>query len=1202
MTISFSGLASGLDTSTWIDALTSLKRAKVSTLQQKQQTIVYQRDTLANVKSFFSSFKTTVEKLTDSKFSISTMDLFVQNLASSSDTSKLTATADTTAEEKTYTVKIDKIADNTEARSNFSTKVTTRNNASGNSLLNTLSLNDGSINSGTAEILVNGVTRSISIDSNETVNSFIEKLNNIGVNAFFDDNTGKLHMDVSLSDINDGETNLKQAFHLTGVNEGYFSDKLQYKTTVTNSATATANTKLSSLGTGISFDNKDDQGYESINITNSSGESSVIKVNEDSTIGDIIDGLTNAGLYAKISNSGILEVSGGVITGGTFDIASIFGLSEDTSSAMVICNSLTTITSNPDVVDLQTKLVEDLGATRGYYKVTTDNGNNYYNKIYAGMTIADLMTDLDNLGVSTSLDTVNGTLSISGGSLTQLNDDEVRALSSNSTIQENDETMKKASNFLTSASYTNGTSEINFNNVYEYNNIEPPSITIGAITSDTKLADIITEDDIYEKGFITVQKDGIQYDISLGEQDTFQSLMDTLSIYGFDSVINDKGELIIQTTGNSRIQAYSNSENASNILDILGANSGDWVFSNSYTSNALNVITTEEQYIDANENTVLSDIVRSVTSDDYNNITSTNPYNENFISNLNGNIEIVVDGVVNNITISSDDSIGTILDKFRSLGMEAGIENGKIYIDSKYKDLSINTPQENGSSIVSSGLLNYNPDKGGYISSTESVISTVTVGEDLSASSWADLDTKLSALNITTGTLSVYKDGCKSSVYIEKDDTFASIQEKINSDLDKKYGEGFGDIQITFEHGYLTMYSTSGKNVTRGASTDSSNFASITGSHSTEDGKVISARELYKINVGSKITDTGLFRNGDITEGDFVIGDQTITIDSNTTLNDIISTINGYNESVSAYWDTLSGQLILQSKLSGSMFVNVEAGSSNFTDVLGFTSSERDSENNILSTTLNTDTQKTGSNAIFYINGTMYTSNSNTVNSDISRIDGVTLNLRNITEGEEIILNVKPDTETVSNAVEDMVNAYNELIEAVDNVITANGTLSDQTTLKMIRNQIKSYMTSSLSSSPVYRNLDAIGISVDAASGGNISTSSSTITKLTFNKDKFASAYANDGAALKYLLVGDNVNDGILNKIENLLEDSLKGVNGYFDAQASSYNTQIKQLSEQMTKANKQIISYQSILENKFSTMDMLISNMQQQYSSFLAT
>ena len=527
--------------------------------------------------------------------------------------------------------------------------------------------------------------------------------------------------------------------------------------------------------------------------------------------------------------------------------------------------------------------------------------------------------------------------------------------------------------------------------------------------------------------------------------------------------------------------------------------------------------------------------------------------------------------------------------------MEAGIENGKIYIDSKYKDLSINTPQENGSSIVSSGLLNYNPDKGGYISSTESVISTVTVGEDLSASSWADLDTKLSALNITTGTLSVYKDGCKSSVYIEKDDTFASIQEKINSDLNKKYGEGFGDIQITFEHGYLTMSSSSGKSVTRGASTDSSNFASITGSHSTEDGKVISARELYKINVGSKITDTGLFRNGDIT-------DQTITIDSNTTLNDIISTINGYNESVSAYWDTLSGQLILQSKLSGSMFVNVEAGSSNFTDVLGFTSSERDSENNILSTTLNTDAQKTGSNAIFYINGTMYTSNSNTVNSDISRIDGVTLNLRNITEGEEIILNVKPDTETVSNAVEDMVNAYNELIEAVDNVITANGTLSDQTTLKMIRNQIKSYMTSSLSSSPVYRNLDAIGISVDAASGGNISTSSSTITKLTFNKDKFASAYANDGAALKYLLVGDNVNDGILNKIENLLEDSLKGVNGYFDAQASSYNTQIKQLSEQMTKANKQIISYQSILENKFSTMDMLISNMQQQYSSFLAT
>ena len=243
-----------------------------------------------------------------------------------------------------------------------------------------------------------------------------------------------------------------------------------------------------------------------------------------------------------------------------------------------------------------------------------------------------------------------------------------------------------------------------------------------------------------------------------------------------------------------------------------------------------------------------------------------------------------------------------------------------------------------------------------------------------------------------------------------------------------------------------------------------------------------------------------------------------------------------------------------------------------------------------------------GSNAVFYINGTLYTSNSNTIGSDISRIEGVTINLKNATEGEEFRLDVKRDTETVSNAVQDVVTAYNDLMEAVDNKIAAGGELRGQTTLKMIRNQIRSYMTSSLSNSPVFRNLDAIGISVDAASGGNISTSTDAITKLTFDADKFANAHETNCEALKYLLVGDGTNSGILNKVENLLEDSLKGVSGYFDSQVASYNNQIKQLTEQMVKANKQISNYRSLLENKFSTMDMLISNMQQQYSSFLTS
>ena len=76
MTISFSGLASGLDTSSWVESLTALKRAKVTTLEEEQEVVQLSRDTLNNIKSFFTSFRSVLEKVTDTKFNVASMDLF----------------------------------------------------------------------------------------------------------------------------------------------------------------------------------------------------------------------------------------------------------------------------------------------------------------------------------------------------------------------------------------------------------------------------------------------------------------------------------------------------------------------------------------------------------------------------------------------------------------------------------------------------------------------------------------------------------------------------------------------------------------------------------------------------------------------------------------------------------------------------------------------------------------------------------------------------------------------------------------------------------------------------------------------------------------------------------------------------------------------------------------------------------------------
>ena len=81
MSISFSGLASGLDTSSWVESLTALKRAKVTTLTEKKESLALSLNTLNSIKSFFTSFRSLLERVTDTKFNVASMDLFAKNIA-----------------------------------------------------------------------------------------------------------------------------------------------------------------------------------------------------------------------------------------------------------------------------------------------------------------------------------------------------------------------------------------------------------------------------------------------------------------------------------------------------------------------------------------------------------------------------------------------------------------------------------------------------------------------------------------------------------------------------------------------------------------------------------------------------------------------------------------------------------------------------------------------------------------------------------------------------------------------------------------------------------------------------------------------------------------------------------------------------------------------------------------------------------------
>ncbi|MBQ1612190.1 MAG: flagellar filament capping protein FliD, partial [Alphaproteobacteria bacterium] len=327
------------------------------------------------------------------------------------------------------------------------------------------------------------------------------------------------------------------------------------------------------------------------------------------------------------------------------------------------------------------------------------------------------------------------------------------------------------------------------------------------------------------------------------------------------------------------------------------------------------------------------------------------------------------------------------------------------------------------------------------------------------ASSVADDSTTLSSMGISDGTLTAYVNGQKHTVTIGGEDGISTLGELKSA---------FADFGVTIGvdgNGAVTIGATNGTDTVHiGATNDSSNLVSLLGLERQEDGTYVSTSSVYKASTASILTDENAGFNQQITAGTFTIGGATFTIDENTTLSSLISDINNSTEAqANAYWDAATGKLTITSTKEGASYINIEAGTSNFTDVMGLTTSEWDGEGNLVSTRMFTEAQELGNNAIFTVNGTTMTSTSNTVTSDVSRIDGVTLTLKGVSTEEDgqTQLSVTQNTDDLKEALSSIVKAYNDFVDKINTVTAAGADLHGETTLTSLKNTMRRYATGS---------------------------------------------------------------------------------------------------------------------------------------------
>ena len=166
----------------------------------------------------------------------------------------------------------------------------------------------------------------------------------------------------------------------------------------------------------------------------------------------------------------------------------------------------------------------------------------------------------------------------------------------------------------------------------------------------------------------------------------------------------------------------------------------------------------------------------------------------------------------------------------------------------------------------------------------------------------------------------------------------------------------------------------------------------------------------------------------------------------------------------------------------------------------------------------------------------------------------------------------------------------------IDEVTATGADLQRESSLTSLKNTLRNYANGgNTSNGGIYKLLSQVGISTASADGNSLSTDT---TSLKLDEAALKKALEENPEDVQAILAGDN---GILAMMESTVEQSLKAQIGFFDIKQSTFDSDITKKEQKITRENNSISLYRSQLEDKFANMELMIAQMQQNYSSFLA-
>jgi flagellar hook-associated protein 2 len=440
----------------------------------------------------------------------------------------------------------------------------------------------------------------------------------------------------------------------------------------------------------------------------------------------------------------------------------------------------------------------------------------------------------------------------------------------------------------------------------------------------------------------------------------------------------------------------------------------------------------------------------------------------------------------------------------------------------------------------------------------------------------------LPGLTLTSGNFSVFVNGVESSVAVDATvDTLDDVLGRINALSPDITG-------ASVVNGQLQVQATGAGVVRFGSSGDTSNFLKVAQLDTATDtaGTFTGGRAFNLVNVDAVVSDVGAGFGTAVTAGStFKINGQTFDT-TGKSLGTLLQDINNNSAAkVTASFNRTTNKLELSSKDTGALPIQLQETSGNFLTAMGIVGAGGDS---LASQTL-------GQNAEVVVNGTTLLSTSNTLDSAVSGLTGISLNLKKAQVGTTVSLEVGQDTEALTKAMEDFTKKFNEVNKYIKEITDSKtGALGINSGLTGLRQQLRNVVSSPVSGLSPYGSMGAVGISTGAAGAGG----GTAPVDLVFDQAKFLEALKANPNQVEQLFRGPS---GIFTQLQTMVDGVLKvgtsttGAQGLLQAQEQGLDARVKRLNDNITRAEERLVRREALLKSQFTVSEGLISQYQAQ-------